>query len=194
MTIDGESRTGGNSPESPSEKPRSNRRTRLFVLLSTFALLCIALAYDYQVARASVRMAHGNVTELSVLHNAVPRHEILTNKMVSKSIGKDPSSTFQDGRYTVEVYSWPSGLPFRHYHLYTVFLPMDGKMMLTRLHKFHYETSAEVVPINDNQQIEVTAEMRALFDQAIPLENPHDVVDLIDASESGLKQDSEVNL
>ncbi|TWT76646.1 hypothetical protein CA13_71430 [Planctomycetes bacterium CA13] len=147
--------------ETPSAKQSSSRR--LLLLLGVLALMCGALAFDYKVARPSVQNAHDAVADLNVMHNAVPQFNVMTNQMVEEIVGKPPADTFKDGNYTVEVYSWQSGLPFRTYKLYAVYQTVGKNLMLFRLHKFNYELTKDVIPFPESTVMKATTEELAAY-------------------------------
>lgn len=140
-----------------NDKSEPNRGgARRMILFAVLALLLVALAYDYGVARAGVETAYNKIVDRSAELNADSTKKF-TNEDVRTLLGREPSRVFQDDDNgdTVEVFSWQSGVPFKTHDLFAVYKPNDGDLMFYRHAKFKYESSGDVSPFNVATIIEV---------------------------------------
>jgi hypothetical protein len=102
------------SEQTPDTSPTSDRdgsgKLRLKILLCVFVVALVALGYDFLIARPGVVRAYDKVEKANVAVAGVPL-ERLTNADVQKLVGRQPSETYEDGPYTIELYSWTAGIP-----------------------------------------------------------------------------------
>jgi len=90
-------------------------------LISILALLVIGLIYDYQVARPAHKKAWEEIDAMLDAKNTDAGTVKITNKDVAEKFGFGPSSTYKEGRFTVEVYSWRTGLLVTSYPIYVYY-------------------------------------------------------------------------
>ena len=119
--------------------------TRKMVLYGLLALMIVALAYDYLVARPAVSEAYDQITTASIEANRKGT-EFLSNEKVRELIGKQPAETFMDGSNSVEVFHWRGGLIVKPHKLYTVYAKNGDNWLFFRHAKFAYERSSDVLP------------------------------------------------
>ena len=122
----------------PSGSSRTLVRAVLFVIL---ALLVIAILYDRQVARPAVDKAWAAIEELSDNSGA----KVLTNEDVHSALNRQPSQVKPDGDYTIEVYSYRAGLPWRT-HNYSVVYTGKDTLVFTTHFKFEDVSMSTFAP------------------------------------------------
>jgi len=118
---------GSDTPSSDAMEPSDARRKRgnwrFKILLFLFGLTLFALWYDYRVARVKVETAYEKILALNTTSvNAGVGNAAMTNLDVQETLGCLPSETYPEGLYTVEVYRWTAGLPFKTHNYYAVYL------------------------------------------------------------------------
>ncbi len=98
----------------------SNARVPL--LLTVFVVLVGALAYDFAVARPAVEAAYGSVMKMVEKRTTSKRGEDKIGPAeVQKELGRQPTSTTQEGLTKIETYQWRAGMPLRTYKLYVLY-------------------------------------------------------------------------
>jgi hypothetical protein len=101
--------------------PSSAANYRRWILFLFLGVMLIALWYDRKVARPNVEAAYHQVERLNEDVNSRVGHKQVTNQDVQKALGTPPSRVYQEGGYTVEVYSWRAGLPIKTHDYYAVY-------------------------------------------------------------------------
>lgn len=124
--------------KSSSSSLQKGIRIALFVIL---ALLIIAIIYDRQVARPAVESAYQTIEEL----NAASGSKVLTDADVHEALGRQPSYTRSDGPYTLEVFAYRAGLPWRTYPYTVVYSGESNRYFMTHF-KFEEVTMDTLAP------------------------------------------------
>ncbi|WP_182866687.1 hypothetical protein [Stieleria mannarensis] len=137
--------SAGTQDESSPRSDSGGGGARKIVLYGLLGLMVAALAYDYLVARPAVNTAYDQIAEASMAANRKGAG-FLSNEQVRELIGKQPVETFNDGRYTVEVFHWPGGLIVKPHKLYAVYMKNGDGLMFNRHAKFVYEAADIVTP------------------------------------------------
>jgi hypothetical protein len=109
--------------QSDSSAAKETNLIRLVVLLLIFGVALVGLLYDYCVARPAHHRATQTIFGLLTGTTADPDGDgAITDDEVQSIMGCKPSKIemLRDGK--IEVYSWRSGLPYRCYDLYVVYL------------------------------------------------------------------------
>jgi len=108
------------TPEAPPAKSSTALAIRI-VLLAVLGLLVVGLIYDYRVARPAHEEAWAEIQKMLNSKNTDAGVVKITNKDVQEKFGRTPSSTYKEGRYTVEVFSWRTGLLVTSYPIYVYY-------------------------------------------------------------------------
>lgn len=106
----------------PHQRPLKYGRAakiRIVVLSTVMCVLLGALWYDYQVARGSVDRAYESVMLLNQAKNEASDFSATTQRDVRRMLHRQPSRIYQEGPFTVELYSWTAGVPFEFEGLYS---------------------------------------------------------------------------
>jgi hypothetical protein len=98
----------GENSDTPEAKTSSRR---LFLLIGLLALALFALWYDYKVARPAVEQAYERIAAKNDDINTNAEQHRMTNADVQGALGRTPSETFLNGKYTIEAYRWSAGMP-----------------------------------------------------------------------------------
>ncbi len=105
----------GGSPDSL----RKNVRIALFALLG---VLVIAIAYDYLYARPAVDKAYDKIAALNNDMNVSAGAKVLKSDDIHAALGRQPTTVLKEDPFTIEVYQWRAGLPWRTYDYYVVYV------------------------------------------------------------------------
>ncbi len=108
------------NPPKPTGKSSTALAIRI-VLLVVLGLLVVGLIYDYWVARPAHKKAWDDIQVMLQSKNTDAGVVKITNKEVQEKFGRAPSSTYKDGRFTVEVFSWRTGLLVTSYPIYVYY-------------------------------------------------------------------------
>jgi hypothetical protein len=144
-----------------SEQTGRGRNLRLLLLVAVLILMVFALWYEYKVARPSVLAANEKIVALNEEINRDGNTTAMTNKDVQEALNRQPSRTYQDGQYTVEVYSWVSGLPFRTHDWYAFYTSNSGQLLFSFCHAFEVPPgglAVESTPAQDTGDEELEGE------------------------------------
>jgi hypothetical protein len=136
-----------------SEQTGRGRNMRLILLVAVLFVMLFALWYEYKVARPSVTTANETIIALNRKINAAGNNTAMTSKEVQEALNRQPSRTYQDGAYTVEVYSWVSGLPFRTHDWFAFYTPNAGQLVFNFCHPFEVPPGgiAKAAPIPQSE-------------------------------------------
>ena len=115
-------------------------RTVIFVLL---VLMLLAVAQDRLRARPNVEAAYNKVESLVERINRSAEDRATTSTDVQEALGREPDQVMQDGPFTVEVYSWRAGLPWRTHDYYVVYIPAKDNKRLFVMSHFKYALDRE---------------------------------------------------
>lgn len=133
------------SNTSNENKPAAKSKGSSIFLFVLLAIMIVALAYDYGVARPAVEEAYALVDEKSLEFENDP-NRVLTRGTVGELLGRPADETIENGTSTVDVYQWTSGLLFKKHDLYVSYKRTGGNDVFFRLEKFGYEPE---VPTGD---------------------------------------------
>ncbi len=114
MTSHGQPHEQHGTTSGTSAAPTSTSPLRLLMLLGLLGLAVFALWYDYKVARPNVEQAYETISALNQKINETASFSRMTNLEVQQALGRQPSSTFLDGDFTVEAYRWAHGMPLEY--------------------------------------------------------------------------------
>ena len=109
--------------KSNSSWARDANLIRLAILLIIFGVALAGLLYDYCVARPAHYRATETIVGLLTGTTADPDgDDAITDDKIQSILGCKPSEVEMLSNGKIEIYSWRSGLPYRHYDLYVVYL------------------------------------------------------------------------
>jgi hypothetical protein len=89
--------------------------------LAVLGALIFALWYDYKVARPAVETAFDTISKFNETTNTSGGRKFLKNTDIQDKLNREPTRTYDEGDFHVEVYSWRSGLPIRSHNYYAVY-------------------------------------------------------------------------
>ena len=118
---------------------------RLVILLLIFGIALIGLLYDYSIARPAHKEAYETVDAMLADKNPDPDSDgTVSDDKVQSELGRKPSKTELLSNGKIEIYSWRSGLPYRTYDVYVVYV--GQKMPLLYFVSTDRPTSTELPP------------------------------------------------
>ncbi len=103
---------------------------RLVLLLAVFGVALAGLLYDRCVARPDLQRASDTIERLLSDTNADPNGDgTVTEDEVQSELGRKPASVQKLANGQVERYTWPSGLPYRTFDLYVVYVGQQTPLL-----------------------------------------------------------------
>ena len=114
-----EEQGGSRTTTSPA---KDTNPLRLVLLLLLFGLALAGLLYDYTIARPNIQKADRTIQGLldGSIEDPNSDHTVTPDE-VQLMLGIQPSRVEPLSNGMIEIYSWPSGLPFRTYDLHVVY-------------------------------------------------------------------------
>jgi hypothetical protein len=109
-------------------------------LLVVLGFLLLALAQDRLRARPAVLRAYELVERMNAEANDSATAPATGNGDVQAILGRQPTRLTTHGPYTVEVYSWMAGIPWRSHDYFVVYAPGDNRLVLVT--HYSYELPA----------------------------------------------------
>jgi hypothetical protein len=148
-----------------AENPRSSS-LRMIILFAVLILMLLALGYDYRVARPKVDEAEAAVEKLNKQINESAEARVMSNVDVQEALNRKPSKTFTEGPYTVEQFSWMSGLPFRSYSYFALYRPAGDELSFQMHFKHKLPPDIGKVLGSDQEEAGTEAEIMGPDDTA----------------------------
>lgn len=131
--------TAGASPPVP-EKQGSFLNTRQIILLVLLLIMLLALGWDYKIARPQSKAKADELSEAAQARAVKARTGQLSSDEVAEVLEREPSTTLDGDKYTIEVFKWRGGLPWKSYNVWVVYRKTsDGP----RFHTLSYLTEPE---------------------------------------------------
>ena len=124
-------------------KPSGGRTLFRIVIFVLLVLMLLAVAQDRLRARPNVEAAYNQVESLVQTINLSAENRATTSTDVQEALGREPDDVMQEGPFTVEVYSWRAGLPWRTHDYYVVYAPAKDNKRLFVMSHYKYALDRE---------------------------------------------------
>lgn len=115
-----------------------NQLTIRVVLLVILALAIVGLIQDRLRARPAVEQAYETIEELNRVAVGAAGSHVTSTADIQQALGRKPSRVDTVKDFTVEVYSWRAGLPWKTHDYYAVYGPGESKPFITH-YKFIFD-------------------------------------------------------